>query len=79
MDLTLKEYMELLKKTDAMGELLFYGKCTFEQCTHFLSTWTEHEELRHYQPEDVNLMFSNNILFLIPKENGKAIRLIKAN
>ena len=79
MDLTVEEYTEILKKTDALAALFINGECTLEQGTYFLSAWIEHEELKYYQPEDVNLMLSDNILFLIPKENGKAIRLIKAN
>ena len=79
MNLTVEEYIDILKRTDALAALFMGGKCTLEQGIYFLSTWIEHEELKNYQPEDVNLMFSNDVLFLIPKENGKAIRLIKAN
>ncbi len=79
MDLTLEEYTEVLKKADKLQAFLLNGKITIEQGTCFLSTWIEHEELKHYKPEDTNLSYINGILFLIPKENGKAIRLIKAN
>jgi hypothetical protein len=79
MDLTIKEYAEILKKTGELAMFLLNGEITVEQGACFLSTWTNHEELKHYKSEDINLSCINGILFLIPKENGKAIRLIKAN
>jgi hypothetical protein len=79
MNLTLEEYAEILKKTGELATFLLNGKITVEQGACFLSTWINNEELKHYKSEDTNLSYINGILFLIPKENGKAIRLIKAN
>lgn len=79
MDLTLEEYTEILKKVDKLAAFLLNGEITVEQGACFLSTWINHEELKHYKSENTHLSYINGILFLIPKENGKAIRLIKAN
>ena len=72
-------FIESNKKIDALYEYFSNGKCSREQYIYFLNQWNKNEELRDYHPEFTNLLLLDNILFLIPKENGKAIRLIKAN
>jgi hypothetical protein len=74
-----EEFIERCKKVDALSKYFIDGECSIEHSIYFLNQWCKNKEFKDYHPESTNLLLLDNILFLIPKENGKAIRLIKAN
>lgn len=44
----------------------------------WIRKWNEEPEYTIYNAEEVDLLIHENMLFLIPKENGKPIRIIIA-
>ena len=67
--------------TDRLWALfqLGYGYAEYtEKVNSWLTQWEEKPAYNVYNINDVNLLVIDNMLYLIPKENNKPIKVIKA-
>lgn len=63
--------MQFVKKLSKVSTL------TYDECMDFAEKWFVNDYYDKYNITDYSLLYSNNMVFIIPDKNGEPIKIIK--